>query len=351
MILLTGVDPDAMATTMVGLQFDLPRTVAVRHHIDVERQVLTRVVSDPTGVLERHEVLLDHACVTCAIREDILPTLARLARDPRWSSIVAHLPVGAAATHLCAVLQRDTRLARWLRVSAVITAADAGDAVRDLLGDDLLADRGRHCSSDDRRSVGEVLAAMVEYADAVVTVGDSEPGSGLLRALARPGVPVTEGTAGLDTAALTGRTFHVHSASEAWVHPARGVPVPTYGTEGVWQLDLRADRPVHPDRLLDGIERLGGHPVRSRGCLWLATRPGRIVAWDGAGGQLSIGDHGAWGRAVPFTRIVSTGVGVPPAGLVEAFESILVSADEGGVGPQRVEDGLEPWLGPIRDVA
>src|SRR5699024_2303745 len=115
-------------------------------------------VSDITGVLEEQETLLDHACVSCAIREDILPTLERLARDGRWQTIVAHLPVGAAPANLCGGLAWDTRLARFLRVSAVVTAVHAGDPVRDLLSDDLLVDRGHHCSREDRRGVGEVLA-------------------------------------------------------------------------------------------------------------------------------------------------------------------------------------------------
>lgn len=45
--------------------------------------------------------------------------------------------------------------------------------MRDLLGDDLLADRGRHTSGEDRRGVGEVLAAMIEYAD--VALFDESP--------------------------------------------------------------------------------------------------------------------------------------------------------------------------------
>lgn len=186
-VLLTGVDPDAMATTMVGIQFGLPGTVAVRHRIDVERQLLVRTVSDLTGVLEQHETTLEHACVSCAIREDILPTLERLARQGRWQSMVVHLPVGAAAGQICWVLARETRFARLLRVSAVVAALDPRDPVRDLLGDDLLADRALHTSYDDRRGVGEVLAAMIEHADLVALDGPAHPiADGLVRTLARP---------------------------------------------------------------------------------------------------------------------------------------------------------------------
>jgi len=47
-------------------------------------------------------------------------------------------------------------------------------------------------------------------------------------------------------------------------------------------------------------------------------------------------------------------VGTPPDGLAEAFEELLVTESEARLD-QRAwnapEDGLEPWLGDIRDVA
>lgn len=87
----------AVSSASISLLFGLPDTVAVRHGSDPERQVLTRVISDVTGVVEREVVDLADACVSCAIREDIIPTLERIAAAGRWRSIVACLPVAAAA--------------------------------------------------------------------------------------------------------------------------------------------------------------------------------------------------------------------------------------------------------------
>ncbi len=351
-VVVTGVDPDAMATTMVGLQFGLPDAVAVRHHIDVERQVLTRTVSDLGGVLEQQETLLEHACVSCAIREDILPTLERLARAGRWQSVVAHLPVGGEAGQVCWVLARETRYARLLRVSAVVAAIGTHDPVRDLLGDDLLAERGVHSSYDDRRGIGEVLGAMVEHADLIVVDGDAPPiARGLVRTLARPDATVVTGATDLDAATLTGG-LHQHSRTQAWTAPTRAHDLPLTGVEGIWQLDLRSSRPFHPSRLLASLEKLGVGPHRSRGCFWLPSRPGRVIAWDGAGGQLSIGHDGPWGTRSPFTRLVLTGVGVAPEHARAAFAEMLAHPSEAGRdGWQVSEDGFEPWLGPIRDAA
>ncbi|GAA3662244.1 hypothetical protein GCM10022237_22650 [Nocardioides ginsengisoli] len=348
-VLLAGVDPDAMARTMVGLQFDLPGTVACRHTIDVERGVLTRTVSDLGGAVEVVEIPLEHACVTCAIREDILPTLERLAQDGRWQSIVAHLPVAAPPAQICSALAWDTRRARHLRIASVVTAVNGRTPGHDLLGDDLLAERGHHCAHDDRRGVGEVLAAMIEYADVIAFDDEPDPVTrGLVRTLARPDAAVVDGVHGLGGEILLGR-LHQHERTHAWISPTRREALPDVRATGTWRVDLQSLQPFHPHRLLESIDRLGTGAHRSRGCFWLPTRPGRALQWDGAGGQLSIGDHAAWCGRRAFTRIVLTGVGAAPEHLRSAFAAMLLAPGEAVA--RSGEDGFEPWLGPLREVA
>lgn len=57
LVVVTGVDPVAMDSTLMTLAWDLPRTVSVRHRIDPHSQVLTRTVSDVSGVLEQVHVM------------------------------------------------------------------------------------------------------------------------------------------------------------------------------------------------------------------------------------------------------------------------------------------------------
>lgn len=352
LIVLTGVDREAMAAAMVGLQFDLPGAVAVRHDIDGDRSVLRRVVSDVNGVVEEAETDLAHACVSCALREDVIPTLERVARSGRWSTIVAHAPVGAEADQLCHVLATDARLARQLRVTSVVTAVAGPSVVADLLGDDLLAERGDHTGPDDRRGVGEVGCAMVEHADIVVTSGHADQAAlDLLRTLARADALLVDGAEHLD-ALQAASHLHQHDHTLGWTGPIITSPVAPVDSSLVWRLELASPHPLHPDRLLDQLEALGGGRHRSRGVFWLPTRPGRALAWDGAGGQLSIGDAQGWGSQVPHTRLLFAGVGTAPAHLQQAFDAIVLGPDEAAATRWPVdEDGFEPWLGPIRDVA
>ncbi|WP_203336081.1 CobW family GTP-binding protein [Nocardioides limicola] len=353
-VLVSGVDPAPMASALVSLQWDLARAVAVRHHIDPDRSVLERVVSDASGVIEHEEMLLEHACVTCALREDIVPTLERLAADGRWDSIIAHLPIGCEAFHVGHVLALDARLSRRLKVTSIVAALDADTLVEDLLGDDLLSERGWHSSEDDRRGVGEVATAQVEYADLVVLAGTpNDSAHALVRTLARPDAEVIVGTEQL-TGVMAADHRHSHTRSHAWTSPTRVMDLPAPASDAVWQLELTSHRAFHPDRLLEDLERLGAGRHRSRGCFWLPTRPEVACVWEGSGGQLSIGTGEPWGRRPARTRLVLTGVGTAPAHLTEVFEGLLLQPTELADLPRWTgvyDDGFEPWLGPIRDIA
>jgi G3E family GTPase len=354
LVVVTGVDPAATDSAMVTLAWDLPRAVVVRHRIDPSSQVLSRTVSDATGVLEQEHIALEHACVGCALREDIGPTLERLGRDDRWSSIVAGLPTATEADQLASLLVRSSSLARHLQLSSVVNAVGADRLVPDLLGDDLLRERGLHTNPDDSRGVGEVACAQIEFADVLVIDGEPGPeGVDLVRALARPDALVVTGVSNLDGGATTAQRHH-HPLTTTWASSHLDVDLPPLGESRAWRLDLSAPRPFHPQRLLDQIGRLGTGPHRSRGAFWVPTRPGSVLEWSGAGGQLSIGSHSSWGRRAPATRLIFTGLGATPHDLVAAFDDLLLTPTESLVEQRRwdvLEDGLEPWLGDIRDVA
>jgi G3E family GTPase len=354
LVVVTGVDETAMDGALMSLSWGIADAVVVRHRIDPVTQVLSRVVSDATGVLDRAEVELEHACITCALREDVLPTLDRLARERRWSAIVSGLPVATEAQQVATAVTRDPRLARRLRLSRLVTAVPATGTADVLLSDATLEERGLQVGPDDDRGVGEVACAQVEVADTVVVDGD--PGAeqaALVRALARPDAQVLLDCADLDPdTVLRGR--HATSVAAAWAMPSDDRPAPAWTDGHAWRLDLSSPRPFHPDRLLDRVETLGAGPFRSRGCFWLPTRPGVVQQWAGAGGQLSIGSAGDWGRRMPLTRIVLTGLGPAPDELAAAFEDLLVTPEEALLDQRSwhvAEDGLEPWLGDLRDAA
>ncbi|MFT4217125.1 MAG: GTP-binding protein [Micropruina sp.] len=350
-ILVSGIAEEPMAAATIALQWDLPSAVVVRHEVDPEREVLTRTVSDITGTLEEVEIDVDHACVSCAIRNDVVPTLERLAAAGRWGAIVAHLPITADPVQVCRAVAMVGEGAPHLRIAATVVALDGDSLVDDLLGQDRLLDRGLPVREDDDAGVAETASAMVEYADVVVAVGGLDAaGRELLDALTRPGVRLAQSVGELDAATLLAGV-HLFEYSEKWVAVVRREPLPVPTAGDAWVLDFRSERPFHPDRLQRTIEVLGGGPRRSRGCFWLPSRPSQVCQWDGAGGMLSIGPCDHWDEHGPLTRIVVVGLDDGRDELAEAFRSCLLTDRElAERGPywEVLDDGFEPWLGPVR---
>ncbi|WHP18599.1 GTP-binding protein [Cellulomonas sp. ES6] len=353
---LATVDPLLRDAVAFGVVTDRPRTVVLRHDIvdGPDGGGIRRVVADAGGVLEDVLVPLAHACLSCSVREDAVPTLERLARDGRWDAVLLALPVSAESlpvTRALGAAAREGGRLRGLRLARVVAALDLATLEHDLLGDDLLAERGIALTEDDERGVGEALAAQVAHADVLLVSGDAAEhpvASDLLdHVRAADGLRV-DGVWGVDAdVLLSGR--HDAAAAERRLDPRAAAPVAGAPTaHGVWTLDLRADRPLHPDRLVAEVSRLGGGRHRSRGHFWVPTRPDSVCGWDGAGRQLSIGEIGTWGRGTPSTRLVFTGVDDVRGDLLAAFEDVLVSAREHARGLHAWlgrEDVLAPWLG------
>jgi G3E family GTPase len=368
--LVAGLAGAPMSAAALGLHCDLPGAVLLRHDIDVERRTLTRTIADLTGVLERDVIDLEHLCVSCAIREDVVPTLERLAALDRWEAVVTHLPLAADPTQVCRVIEPDHGRSRGFRVAGVVVGLEGETVREDLVGGDLLVERGLTTSSEDRRSLAEVTASLIEYADIVAVFGaldGADPDGldlGLVEALARPGAIVLTDWPGLHARDLL-HGVHDHAASEAWVDEVRRDAVPPPRAQGVWTLDLSSPRPLHPGRFRAEIAALalGGH--RSRGCFHLASRPGMVCGWAGAGDALSIGTVGEWGGEEPITRIVVHGITEGSASEAEseaaerkhtiqrAFAAALLTDEELRAGPVEAArvDGLETWLGRIDTAA
>lgn len=352
-VLVSGVRVEPMSAATIVLQWDLPSAVVVRHEIDPERELLVRTVSDARGLLERVEISVEHACVACAIREDVVPTLERLAVTGAWQVIIAQLPVTAEAAQVCRVVGYAPEAAPHLRIAAALVALEGPVINEDLLGDDLLTERGLPVRDDDGRGVAETASAMVEYADLVVVSGElDDVGRDLLELIARPGARIIDATSSLDPATLM-EGIHRHDHSEDWVQVVRRDPLPTRTRPTAWVLDFRSERPFHPQRLQDRIEALGRGNRRSRGCFWLPSRPAQVCQWDGAGGMVSIGPAEHWDGDGPLTRIVVVGIDEGPDDLAGVFEScLLTDAELAERGPywEVSADGLEPWLGPVRSL-
>ncbi|MBF6247729.1 GTP-binding protein, partial [Nocardia elegans] len=284
--------------------------VVVRHHLEdlregVVRRTLRTVLATTETVLE-----LAHGCVSCTLRADLLPLLCTLAARESVHRIVLELDPAFEAEAVCQAIEDvvvtgvvgrvDGPAARDVRIEAVLTCVDAASWLADATGEETLAERGL-ATADDDRTVAQVAVGQVDFADALVALGQaSDPieHDRLTAVLARlvPEAPVTwvdspdAITAAEIEALLTripahsrrGRVFDAHAPL------LRGQP--SLLTEhGVTLVEFAASRPFHPARLHDALDVLLEGVVTARGRLWLATQPDEVVWLESAGGGLRVG--------------------------------------------------------------
>jgi G3E family GTPase len=252
-----------------------------------------------------------------------------------------------------------------------LCAVVAADLVLDgLSNDSLVTSVDPYAQALDDRRIADLVARQIEQADAVLVTGrpeGDEPWEAdqlrtLLRRLA-PWASVRDIENG-HVAELLGRPTRHRAPLIPTVRGlsghAVGVHEPT-PADGVVSCVFRQRRPFHPGRLYTALERVTGKVVRSRGHLWLASRPEMVLSWEsasvlrieGAGGWLADLPDAAWPQIHPERRIAATldwdpyygdrhhqlafiGLDLDAEALTGALTSCLLTDEE-------LSEGFEAW--------
>ncbi|MFH8465480.1 GTP-binding protein [Streptomyces sp. NPDC017991] len=305
-----GLHADARGQAVERLLADVPGAVALHHDLaTAAKGTVVRTVRDRTGIVSAGEAPLVNDCACCALREDLVPELERLAADGVTRLAIVELWDSVEPKAMAEVVA-----SAGLRLTGVITAVDPALVLPYLGNGDDLADAGLAAAATDQRTIADTFARQLEYAP-VLALADSAEADDEDRALlaqlhptARR-VPIDPSTldpstlgpsahapSPLATAALAG--FDVESAAAAQ-HPACAL-LPAEADEcGVSTLVWHRSRPFHPERLYAALEELACAAARSRGRFWLADRPDTLLHWDAAGGALCVESAGPWMASLP----------------------------------------------------
>jgi G3E family GTPase len=324
---LSGFSPGAVHAAARALLVADDRLLAVSHDLTGLRDgVVRRTVRSADRLLEQTAVELVHGCVSCTLREDVLPTLARLARTRPGSDIVLVLPPAVepeAVASACAhSLVDGVPVTETVRFDSYVTVVDADRFLDDLGSSDDLRDRDLHAADDDHRAVAEVVVHQVEFSDTVILW--SRPGTDtlelnrigtLVHRLAPWAIQVPVGTSrSLDCTGLTAlvrRTGRHNPGRPGLLGLAlEGRPIAVHDTDSseVVSLLFESRRPFHPQRLHDALDELTGEVLRGRGQLWIASQPDTVVSFESAGGGVRMGGLGYWLAALPVERWTETSV-------------------------------------------
>ena len=314
---LAGFSPPATAAVARSLLVTDARLLLVSHDMSRVRDgVVRRTVRNADLVLEDQIVELVHGCVSCTLRDDVLPTLVRLARHRPDCDILLALPPVIEPEAVAAVCEHAGAGA-VLRFDSYVTVVEAAGFLDDITSTDDLRDRGLHAADEDHRGVADVIVRQVEYADTIVVWGNPQHDvldharlTALLHRLAPWATHLRAGdTHRVDCLALAGslrRTGRHDPQTPGMLGRAlEGYPIgidDPQGEHGVSSLVFRSRRPFHPARLHAALEDLTSEALRGRGQLWIASQPDAAVGWESAGGGISLGCLGYWLAALPAER-------------------------------------------------
>lgn len=297
-VIVGGLHSDARTETVNRLLRTVPDSVALHHDLAAAADgTVRRTLRDAAGRLDTGDAPLVNDCACCALREDLVPELERLAAAGTTRLAVVELWDSVEPKAMAEVVAAHGE--GTLLLTNVITAVDPALVLPCLGNGDDLADAGLAAAATDQRTVGDTWARQLEYAP-VLAVAESEEADDEDRALLAQLHPTARqveiGSGELAAVAFAG--FDVESAAAAQ-HPACALLPQEADDAGVATVVWRRRRPFHPQRLYEALEDLTCAAARSRGRFWLADRPDTLLSWDAAGGALCVESAGPWMSSLP----------------------------------------------------
>lgn len=298
-VIVAGLHEDARTAAVDRLLTSVPGSVALHHDLSSAAEgFVRRTVREGAGLLGTGEAPLVSDCACCALREDLVPQLLRLASDgvcrlavvELWESVEPKAMAEVVAAH-----SGDT-----LRLSGVVTAVDPALVLPSLGNGDDLAEAGLAAAATDQRTVADTFARQLEYPSVLAIVEGSEVADEVDRELLSQLHPTARQVmvTSPEFPAVATEGFTVSEAAERQ-HPSCAQLPQEAQSDGVGTLVWRRRMPLHPGRLYAALEELCCAAARSRGRFWLADRPDTLLAWDAAGGALCVESAGPWLAALP----------------------------------------------------
>lgn len=306
---VSSLDAFCRQQACAALAADSPGALVVFHDLLEDGLVIRRVFSEGRRI-ERAESLLEHGCLSCTVRLDVVPTVGRLLEQ--GSHIILGLPPAVASVTAVHALLKG--LGASVTVDSAVLAC-APDAVEDQVWDHhTLFESGFTPAPDDDRTPGEFLVGELSFSDTVLLADPAllpvDPairarGVQLLKELA-PHAAVTEsaGTESAGTESAGDVRPARHSLAEATARSVPGsVRIPAESCSPFTTVVQRIQRPLHPERFRHALAALTEGCCWLRGRLWVASAPGSRIAIQGIGPRVWLENTGPWQatrKSLPF---------------------------------------------------
>ncbi|OBJ01858.1 ribosome hibernation factor-recruiting GTPase MRF [Mycobacterium sp. 1465703.0] len=280
---------------VVGALLRTPGTLVVEHRFDghVVRRT-TAMFSDSVLTSNENGLELAHGCVSCTIRNDLLVLLRQLHRRDDVDRIVVHLGPWLEPEPICLAIKHvrvrvapgyiDGPAALDVSIAAVVTCVDSSMWLNQALSEEEL---------DDGRTQAQVVIGQAEFADVIVLNRPNPFVAAVLHRLS-PRARVRVGADGIEDALNTLYRDARRGRSDDPHGPLLAGQPPLDSRGPISLVEFNSRRPFHPQRLHACLDLLLEGVIRTRGRLWLASRPDRAMWLESAGAGLRVGSAGKW---------------------------------------------------------
>jgi len=295
---LSSLDSQCRESAAARLGQTHANSVVVLHDLLDGSLVLRRVYKDGQ-LFERETTVLEHGCLSCTVRLDVVPTAERLA-SCGFAHVVLGLPPGVAAEMAVTELRRG--LSSPAVIDNAVLALDPLDLDDHIWDRHTLFESGFTSMPTDERTSGEFLIGECGQVDTVMV----HPGLGAVltgepcedSAQWRLGVELLEQLASHAAIVGAGEEYQpgCYDAAEAAARNRPGVVrVPVSDGGGSYRTVLhKAGRPLHPGRFREALPHLAAGTHWLRGRLWMASAPETRIAVQGIGPRVWLESTGKW---------------------------------------------------------
>ena len=168
--IVAGLHADARRATVARLLHDVPGSVVLHHDLATAAAgTVVRTIRDATGIVSAGETPLVNDCACCALREDLVPELRRLAGAGQVRLAIVELWDSVEPKAMAEVITSG-----GLTLTGVITAVDPALLLPYLANGDDLAETGLAAAATDQRTVADTFARQLEYAPTLAILDSEE---------------------------------------------------------------------------------------------------------------------------------------------------------------------------------
>ncbi|TDR92977.1 GTP-binding protein [Enterovirga rhinocerotis] len=267
------------------------------------------------SLTEETLVEVTNGCICCTLRDDLLSEVRKLAAAGRFDYLLIEATGIAEPLPIAATFDfRDHdgfSLSDLARLDTMVTVVDARSVLRDFYSADHLRERGQVRDAEDERTLANLLADQIEFADVIVlnkTEDLSASAATELRAFIRSLnadaalIETSHGRVPLE-AVLGTRRFDLDRArrNPVWFKELHEFSdhVPETEEYGITSFVYRRRHPFDRERLDAFLGKTRRGLVRAKGLYWLGDDPIGVHEMSLAGGSWRTESIGRWWAAIP----------------------------------------------------